>query len=756
MIGRHPDLDSEQDYIDEAYRCLESSRRRAAGLTTAIETGPGGPNQTRFEREALIEGALSRLSRLHIGDRSLVFGRLDTAGADERFYVGRVGLWDDEKEPVVVDWRAPAAEPFYRATASDPLGLERRRRFASRGPKLLGIEEEVFSAETGDGARARGGEEAPPAGPGPPAGRGALMAALEAPRTGRLGDVAATIQREQDEVIRSEMPGVLVVEGGPGTGKTVVALHRAAYLLYTHRFPLEGQGVLVVGPNRLFLAYVEQVLPSLGEAGVELAVLADLLSPAVKVDGLDPEPVARVKGDPRMAAVLARAVRDRQRPLRRDLAVGLGVQRVRVTAQESARIVAEARRRCRRHNAGRKLVEEAFFSALAGSARRWVDPAAVREHLRDALEVREALEWMWPVLSPAHLLHDLFGSPALLRSASGGRLDPAEIELLHRPRRGHADEVVWSFQDAALLDEARALLGPRPGHRSEDEVRTYGHICVDEAQDLSPMELRMISRRSLNGSLTVVGDVAQGTGSWAHDDWDSVLEALPARRPARRARLTIGYRIPAPAMALANRVRPHAAPGTRIPQIFVRTEGDDPVVVAADGDLGSALAGVVAAERASVGEGNVAVIVPDSRYGPVRSALEEAGVDFGGPTRSGLDRQVTVVPVRLVKGLEVDSAVVVEPGRIAAEERQGVRSLYVALTRATRRVAVVHDDPLPEMLRTDPASAGPTGSGGSEESAGSAASGESAGGPAGSGGSAASGKSAGGSVGSGWSEGLVP
>lgn len=739
MTGRHPDLDSEQDYIDGAYRCLESSRRRAAGLTTAIEAGPGGLHQTRFEREALIEGALSRLSRLHIGDRSLVFGRLDTAGAGERFYVGRVGLWDDEKEPVVVDWRAPAAEPFYRATASDPLGLERRRRFASRGPKLLGIEEEFFSAEAGDGARAHGGEgapgeEAPPAGPGPgpPAGRGVLMAALEAPRTGRLGDVAATIQREQDEVIRSEMPGVLVVEGGPGTGKTVVALHRAAYLLYTHRFPLEGQGVLVVGPNRLFLAYVEQVLPALGEAGVELAVLADLLSPAVKVDGLDPEPVARVKGDPRMAEVLARAVRDRQRPLRRDLVVGLGVQRVRVTAEESARIVAEARRRCRRHNAGRKLVEEAFFSALAGSARRWVDPAAAREHLRDALEVREALEWMWPVLSPAHLLHDLFGSPALLRSASGGRLDPAEIELLHRPRRRHADEVVWSFQDAALLDEARARLGPRPGHRTEDEVRTYGHICVDEAQDLSPMELRMISRRSLNGSLTVVGDVAQGTGSWAHGDWDSVLEALPARRPPRRARLAIGYRIPAPAMALANRVRPHAAPGTRIPQVFVRTEGDDPVVVSAAGDLAGALDEVVAAERAAVGEGNVAVIVPDSLYDPVRSALAEAGMDFGGPTRSGLDRQVTVVPVRLVKGLEVDSAVVVEPGRIAAEERQGVRSLYVALTRATRRVAVVHDDPLPEMLNDN-----------STGSAWSAASEESSGGSTGSGWSAASGESAG-------------
>ena len=719
MTGRHPELDSEQDYIDGAYRCLEASRRRAAGLASSIEAAPGGAHQTRLEREALIEGALSRLDRLSIGDRSLVFGRLDPAGAGERLYVGRVGLWDDEQEPVVMDWRAPAAEPFYRATAADPLGLERRRHFASRGPKLLGIEEEVFGPASSGGGPPGG--EAHGGGGEAPAGRGALMAALGAARTGRLGDAVATIQREQDEVIRSEMPGVLVVEGGPGTGKTVVALHRAAYLLYTHRFPLEGQGVLVVGPNRLFLAYVEQVLPALGEAGVEMAVLADLLSPAVRVDGLDPEPVAGVKGDPRMAAMVARAVRDRQRPLRRDLVVGLGVQRVRVTVEESARIVAEARRRSRRHNSGRKVVEAELFAALGVGARRPIDPASVREHLRDTLEVREALEWMWPVLSPAHLLHDLFGSAALLRSASGGRLTPDEVELLHRPRRPHADEVVWSFQDVALLDEARARLGPRPSHRAADEVRTYGHICVDEAQDLSPMELRMISRRSLNGSLTVVGDVAQGTGSWAHDDWDSVLEQLPARRPPRCARLTIGYRIPAPAMALANRVRPHAAPGKRAPQTFVRTEGDEPVVVCAGGDLASALAEVVAAERSSAGEGNVAVIVPDSLYDLVRSALEEAGIDFGGPTRSGLDRQVTVVPVRLVKGLEVDSAVVVEPARIAAEERQGVRSLYVALTRATKRVAVVHDDPLPEVLSADPASEE------SAESAGPAESGESAG-----------------------------
>ncbi len=707
--------------------------------TSVFRTGRGGTTQARFERDAMLEAALSRLTRLDIGDRSLVFGRIDPASTGERFYIGRVGLWDADHDPIVVDWRAPVAEPFYRGTGREPLGLERRRHFASRGSTLLGIEDEFFGDKAAIGLDiadrdldgravdgvAPGGTAT--AGDGPLDGRpgsGALIASLEAARTGRLRDVVATIQGEQDRVIRSEIPGVLVVQGGPGTGKTVVALHRAAYLLYTHRFPLESQGVLVVGPNRLFLAYIEQVLPSLGEAGVEQAVLADLLSPAVPVAGLDDEAVGRVKGDPRMAGVVRRAVRDRRRPLRRDLTIGFELQRLRLTVEKSAQIVDDTTRRVRKHNAGRRLVEEAFFAALAGSSRRAADPAEVRERLSEMVEVREALEWMWPVLTPAHLLNDLYGSRALLRSAGAGRLSDDETELLHRPRRGHVSEVTWSFQDVPVLDEARALLGYRPGHRAEDAVLTYGHIVLDEAQDLSPMELRMIARRSLNGSMTVVGDIAQATGSWAHDDWESVLEGLPDRRPPRRVELTLGYRIPAPAMALANRVLPHAAPGA-VPPETVRTSGDEPRFVPCgaaagrDGAAGAAttngrgadapglaetLAEVIAQERAEVGEGNVAVIVPHSLHEPLRVELTGRSVVFGGPGRAGLEQQVTLVPVRLVKGLEVDSAVVVEPARIVAEECQGVRSLYVALTRATKRVTVVYAEPLPDML-TEPGAA---------------------------------------------------
>ena len=685
MSDRHPELDAEQAHLDWAYACLEDARARANRVTSGFQPAAGGTTQARHERESVLEGAVQRLTQLNLGDRSLVFGRIDLEETGEPFYIGRLGVWDRAQDPVVVDWRAPIAEPFYRATGRRPMGIERRRLFATRGRTLLGMDDELFGAL------------ASASGAGEVRGHGALVAAIEASRTGRLGDIVATIQGEQDEIIRAPMPGVLLVQGGPGTGKTVVALHRAAYLLYTNRFPLEGQGVLVIGPNRLFLAYIEQVLPSLGEAGVEISVLADLLRPRVRVDKLDDEAAAAVKGDLRMTEVLARAVSDRERPLRDDLQVGFGVQRLRLTVAESREIIREARRRSRGHNSGRKVVEELVFERLAASARKPVEAGTVRDRLRGELPLREALEWMWPVLTPAHLLHDLYGSQALLRSANRGLFTGEEIRRLHRPRAGHADDVIWRFSDVPLLDEARALLGYRPGHRDEDAVRTYGHICVDEAQDLSPMELRMVSRRSLNGSMTVVGDVAQATGAWANDGWDSVLAHLPDKRDVRRRELSIGYRIPGPAMTLANQVLPHAAPGLCPPQP-VREDGAPPVVRRLP-SLEVGLVETVLAELDAVGQGNVAVIVPDSLVGTVEAIFGAADIAIGGANRHGLDQRVTLVPVRLVKGLEVDSAVVVEPARILAEESQGVRSLYVALTRATKRVAAVHVEPLPAMLR---------------------------------------------------------
>ncbi len=684
LVDIQDELSREQAYIDHAYVCLERARDLANRLTGMVEVGKGGTEQARYEREIIQGQVLARLAQLDVGDASLVFGRIDQtdeAGGDA-LHIGRLGVWDENQDPVVVDWRAPASEAFYRATGSEPMGLRRRRHFTSRGRELLALDDEVFGDLSGlDDGSLRG--------------EGALLTALEGARSGRLGDIVGTIQAEQDRIIRAPLPGVLVVQGGPGTGKTVVALHRAAFLLYSHRFPLEGQGVLVVGPNRLFLAYVEQVLPSLGEAGVEMSTVGDLLG-NVRVDGLDEEAVARIKGDARMVDVLGRAVRQRQRPLRRQLVVASGLQRLRLDVDRSETIVREARRRFRTHNAARRFIETEVFTALAESGRD-TDPATVRDRHRHSDELREALEWMWPVLTPAHLLHDLFGSKALLRNAGRGSFSTEEIERLHRQRSEHADQVVWTRSDAPLLDEARSLLGPRPRNRDLDAIRTYGHIVVDEAQDLTPMELRVLRRRSLNGSMTLVGDIAQATGPWARDDWDGIVEPLRRRREARREELTIGYRIPAPLMDIAARVQAVAAPDLTSP-VAVREQGDPPRVVASPGAGHDDLLRIVREELDEVDPGNVAIIVPLSMLDEVTAAIDKAGIEFGRATRRGLEQRLTVVPVALVKGIEVDSSIVVDPARMVAEEAQGHRALYVAITRATKRLSIVHAEPLPPVL----------------------------------------------------------
>ena len=706
-MAPHPDLDAEQAYIDHAYACLEESRQAAARLTSMVEVGRGGTEQARFEREVIYDTVANRLTHLELGDAALCFGRIDREaespdGLLESFYIGRIAVSDAEQEPVIVDWRAPVAEPFYRATGRQPMGLARRRHFATRGRRLLGVEDELFGAtlaslgmpvgeatiDTGEVVR----------------GQGALFTALETARTGRLGDIVATIQGEQDEIIRAPLPGVLVVQGGPGTGKTVVALHRAAYLLYTHRFPLEGQGVLVIGPNRLFLGYIEQVLPSLGEAGVELAVLADLV-PDVSIRHYDTGLTSRVKGDPRMVSFLARAIRDRERSLRSDLVVGYGLQRLTLSRDRSAQIIADARRRYRRHNPARKYVENEVFAELALSGRGEIAASEVRERLRREPAIREALEWMWPVLTPAQFLHDLYGARGLLRNAAGTLLSDAEWQSLSRDRSDSMGEIEWTHDDAPLLDEARALLGPKPRRRrqgepaDDDEIRTYGHIVVDEAQDLSPMQLRMLERRSLNGSMTVVGDIAQATGQWAHESWDEILSLLPAKREPRRNELTLGYRLPAPIMALAARVLRRAAPDLRPPR-SVREDGAEPVIQRAEpGLLAATVAAVTRVERAAVDPGQVAVVCTRSIIDEICEALDEASIAYGRATRHGLEHRVTVVEVGLVKGLEVDAVVVVEPALIVAEQAQGDRALYVALTRATKRLAIVHEGELPESLR---------------------------------------------------------
>ena len=698
MTQLHPEIADEQDFVNHAYDCLESSRTAAWRMREMHEADLGGTFQARFERNAVDEALVKRLVELDLGDAALVFGRIDRndpeLGGTEAFHIGRLAVSDEDREPVVIDWRAPVAEPFYRATGRDPMGLVRRRHFVVEGRSVLGLEDELFGEGhigIGDDGLTSSQTEL--------RGYSTLVASIERGRTGTLGDIVATIQAEQDEIIRSPQSGVLVVQGGPGTGKTVVALHRAAYLLYTHRFPLEDQGVLVVGPNRVFLRYIEQVLPSLGEAGIEQVVLADLI-PGVRVRGHDCEATARVKGLPAMSRVIDRAIRDRERPLREDMTFPFRSGYVRLRAAETEAIVRGARRGQRRHNAARRHVENEVWSALAANWREAdVSPEDVRSELRGRYEIREMFERMWPVLTPAELLHDLFGSAALIRSASRNLLDEDEQALLRRPRAASVDEVSWSAADVALLDDAREALGPRPNRSGKiddtDEIRTYGHIVVDEVQDLSPMELKMVSRRSLNGSMTVVGDIAQATGPSAPTDWQDVLEHLPARREPRVIGLSVGYRIPQQIMNLANRVMAEAAPGLRAPE-SVREGDADPRIVHTD-NLSVAVVDETRRLNLELAGGSVAVVATDDRCEEISSALDEAGIEHGRAA-AGLGKGITVVPVSVVKGLELDGVVVVEPADIVESSDRGLRSLFVALTRSTRRLSVVHSRPLPQSM----------------------------------------------------------
>ncbi|MGZ4792017.1 MAG: HelD family protein, partial [Ilumatobacteraceae bacterium] len=635
----------------------------------------------------------------------------ETPDGLETFHIGRLAIADDESEPVVVDWRAPVAEPFYRATGREPMGLARRRHFAVQGRTLLGLEDELF----GDGHLGVGHDEGLDGDErlGPDSGlRGysTLLAVLERGRTGQLGDIVATIQAEQDEIIRSPQAGVLVVQGGPGTGKTVVALHRAAYLLYTYRFPLEDQGVLVIGPNRVFLRYIELVLPSLGEAGVEQVVLGDLV-PDVEwarygIDQPDSPLAAKVKGNIRMADVIDQAVTDRERPLRADVVVPFRTGYLRLRAEETQRIVRSAQRRFRRHNAARRWVENEIWSSMAATWREGnLSAHEVRDVVRSMPEIREAFERMWPLLTPAQLLHDLYGSKALLKLAAAKHLCEDEYLALYRPRLDDVNNVRWTDNDVALLDEARSYLGSKPNRNAAqngqdpDEIRTYGHIVVDEVQDLTPMQLRMVSRRSLNGSMTVVGDIAQATGALAPNDWSDVLRHLPDQKPSRVIGLSVGYRIPAQIMTLANQVMLAATPTLRAPTSVRHSDHAPEFVHTTADDL---LCGVAAATRSlteEITDGTIAVVAPDSMVDSVSQALEAAGIEHGRATRTGLEQGVTVVPVSVVKGLELDGVVVVEPATIVAEEQQGLRALYVALTRSTRRLTIVHASELPVAMQ---------------------------------------------------------
>lgn len=700
-MAPHPDLAAEQAFIKEAYARLAEMRAAVtARVEEALASGRGGTPQARTERDVVVRTGLARLEQLDLTGRSLVFGRIDrlAPGGDdgaaageapvETFHIGRLGVLSGSLEPLVVDWRAPIAEPFYRATGRNPMGVVRRRHFATEGEELLGIEDEELSLAGVDATD----RDAP---------SGALLAALARARSGHMRDIVATVQAEQDEVIRAPLPGVLVVQGGPGTGKTAVALHRAAYLLYTYRFPLERQGVLVVGPNQVFLRYINQVLPSLGESGVVLSTVEGLVS-GLRARASEPASLSRLKGDARMARLLAKAVRDRQRPLRRPLEVGFGATTLRLTPDESARIVRAARSARGAHNARRGLVERLVLAHLAGQVRADQAPSSglppvadgdLRAELRSDAAVLAALDRMWPRLTGEELVHDLFGAVPLLRLAGAGLFSSSELAALERPRSADAEAIPWTAADLALVDEARALLGPpRGGGPEPDAVRTYGHILVDEVQELTPMQLRVLARRSLAGSMTLVGDLAQATGPAAPTSWSDLTRHLGVAAPLRLVELGVNYRTPAPLLSLAAAVLEEAAPGLVAP-VSLRGDGDVPDVRKVDpAELVAEVTGAATALREELGAGTVGVVCPAALQPRIAEALGDAA-----RSDSPLEAPIAVLPVGIVKGLEFDAVVVVEPTALV-EEGEGLRALYVALTRATRSLTVVHAQPLPPAL----------------------------------------------------------
>jgi DNA helicase IV len=745
LTDPHPELAAEQRYVDRAYEHLDAMREAARRVARGFsEVGRGGTHQARLERDVAEDLTRRRLAALDIGDLPLCFGRLDLQG-DLTHYVGRVSVTDDEQDSVVVDWRAPVAEPFYRATAVEQMDVVRRRHFLTRageGRVLVGLDDEVFDRVAAEAAELS------------VIGEGALLAALDRARTGRMGDIVATIQAEQDEAIRSSLPGILVVTGGAGTGKTAVALHRAAYLLYTHRRRLESGGVLLIGPNTIFLRYIDQVLPSLGEDDVQLATPSSL-KPQYRVRAEDTPAVARIKGDARMATVIANALRTREHPLARDLVVTIDGEVLRLRRSASKRVVDRNRRRRGGHNEKRPRVARAVVDSLREEYRRALGAAAPDDadwdreldaRIRRLPEVRAALDRMWPVLSGGELVHDLYSFPALVRAAADDVLSRDEQRGLVRPRAADLRDVAWTEADLALIDEADALLGPTESARSRrsrrrrngaddtgarvvadlgvggfltaadvarryegdgaaatdetDEPRTFAHVLVDEAQDLSPMQWRMLARRCPSRSMTLVGDFGQASRPGAPRDWSAVLEQLtgdqswPERAAPRMVTLTVNYRTPVEIMDVAQPLLAAAAPGVE-PTRAVRRTGELPRF--SEVEPAELVPAAAAAARASaIGDGTVAVVAPAELHADLVEALADVGAV--ADSADALDAPVAVLDALGVKGLEFDHVVVVEPASLVTGDQRGLRLLYVVLTRATRRLVVVHAQPLPEAL----------------------------------------------------------
>ncbi|MCU1513233.1 MAG: family ATPase [Microbacteriaceae bacterium] len=734
------ELEREQRYVRGLYARLDALKLEAEEQLDAIRLlDVGGNHQGRSERDTFARIYEDRIVQLREVDERLAFGRLELEasvdGESPLRYIGRIGLRDADLQPILLDWRVPQASAFYQATAANPLGARARRHLVSKGRALVRIEDEIFDMSLLDSDTSE------------LQGEGALLAALSAERTGRMSDIVATIQAEQDRIIRSELRGVLVVQGGPGTGKTAVALHRAAYLLYSHRERLASSGVLIVGPSRSFLQYIEAVLPSLGETGVVLSSVGQLF-PGVDAAIEDSPSVARLKGERGMAALIARAVRSRQRVPGAPQELDVNGDRLTLDPQLVSNAMHRARETGKSYNEARVVFVK---NALGALSREWLqqlksngnsmdesDLPMLREDLRSSEDVRVALNTAWLPLSPEKLVRDLYARPQWLAELTPDWSDEQRALL----RRGRDAE--FTISDIPLLDEAAEHLGEydvvdaaekreqkqqrkrdienaeraiqnmdvkgmvnakdladnfaefadrgtTAERASSDRSWTYGHVVVDEAQELSAMQWRLLLRRGPLRSFTIVGDIAQAASAAASSSWRVALEPLLGDSAEgdrwRLEELTVNYRTPSQiASAAESMAIAHGLPVT--PSRAVR-ESEWPIAVLTDA------VEAVRRDRALGIGGTLAVIVGEQAIGSLGERLRAEFGDAVGLGSRGLTSEIALITPQDAKGLEFDSVVVVDPAAIVASSERGAGALYVAMTRATQRLYLIADGDLP-------------------------------------------------------------
>ena len=685
--GPGPELDTERRHLAESRAALARMRERTASLDSSAAGD--------WVSQQFLESAIYRRMKALADDPTvpLFFGRLDYDEAHEdargeRFYIGRRHVSDEDGDPMVVDWRARISLPFYRASKVEPMGVELRRRFGFQHGQMTAFEDEALLAGEVDEHSS------------------ILEAEIERPRVGPMRDIVATIQPEQDVIVRAELEESVCVQGAPGTGKTAVGLHRAAYLLYAHRDQLSRQGVLVVGPNASFLRYIGDVLPALGEIDAQQTTIEELVGTTLSrlnaryaVRGEDPADVATLKGDARMAEVVARALWAQVRPPAEGLLVPRGARRWRLATYEVEEIVAGLRARGVRYGAARGMLPQRLAHAILVKMELAGDSPddRVQDAVARSREVKRYVDAVWPAIDPARLVHRLLSDADLLAGAADGLLtDEEQRRLLWEKPAKAPTSARWSLADAVLIDEVADLVERTP---------SLGHVVADEAQDLSEMMLRAVGRRCSTGSVTVLGDLAQATTPFGSRSWETALTHL-GKPDAHVEQLTKGFRVPGEVIEYAARLLPRIAPGLEPPTSVRRTRGDL-AVQRTDSLVGPALVELVGATRAKVG--SVGLIAPDAVVAEVVATLTAAGVGHavvGEPADATaedveFDVPLDVVPASLAKGLEFDHVVLLEPAALVAAEADrvtGLRRLYVCLTRAVTSLAVLHMDDLPEEL----------------------------------------------------------